>query len=110
VLAIQLWDACSGQGDSAKEAAAAFAERTGGQTLEMTSVGKALSSTSVPWSEAKPSWQAASRDFAAGASGPVDVFLSRAPRADSLWNTIERSALQSNSSVTSIRYHLTVVP
>jgi RHS repeat-associated protein len=97
-------------GETAKDAAAAFASRTGGTTLEMTSAGRALESSSLPWAEAKPLWQSASGDFAKGAQGNVDVFFSRAARSDSIWTTIERPALQSNPGVTGITVHLTVIP
>jgi hypothetical protein len=97
-------------GNAAKQAAASFAERTGGTTLEMTSAGRALEGAQLPWAEAKPLWQEASREFATGAQGQVDVFMSRAARPDSIWRTIERPALESNAAVNSIRFHLTVVP
>lgn len=97
-------------GETAKQAAATFAGRGGGTTLEMTSVGRSLESAGLPWAEAKGLWQAASRDFAAGAGGKVDVFMSKVARPDSIWTTVERGALQANPAVTGIRYHLTVVP
>jgi len=96
-------------GEGAKRGAAGFAERTGGRTLEMTAVGRELEAAALPWSQAKPLWEAASRDLATSARGHVDVFMSRAARPDSIWRTIERPALQSNPNVTGIRIHLPVV-
>jgi RHS repeat-associated protein len=97
-------------GESAKQAGASFAQRTGGTTLEMTEAGRALEAAKLPWSEAKTPWQSASREFAAGAQGRVDVFMSKVPRPDSIWSTVERGALQANPVVTELRYHLTVLP
>ena len=96
-------------GEGAKRGAAGFAERTGGRTLEMTAVGRELEAAALPWSQAKPLWEAASRDLATSARGHVDVLMSRAARPDSIWRTIERPALQSNPNVTGIRIHLPVV-
>ena len=38
-------------------------ERTGGTTLEIAAAGRGLDAASLPWSEAKPLWQAASYEF-----------------------------------------------
>jgi hypothetical protein len=97
-------------GDAAKNAAATFAQATGGTTLEMTAAGQGLEAASLPWAEAKPLWQAASGDFAGGASGQVDVFMARAARPDSIWRTIEQPALQANPAVTGVRVHLALIP
>ena len=97
--------------EAAMNAAARWANATGGTTLEMTpGVQGVLPQPGVPPSlEVTPILNAASRDFAAGARGPVDVFLGQVPRANSTWNVIERPALQANPNVTRIRYHLTVI-
>ncbi len=97
-------------GDAAKNAAGRYARRMGGTTLEMTPRGRVLESAGLHWSEAKPLWQNASRSFAEGARGRVDVFIGRTPRPDSIWRTIEKPALLNNPAVTGIRVHLAIVP
>jgi len=97
-------------GGAAKDAATDYATSTGGSTLEMTPAGQALEAATQGMdyvSQARPLWAAASRDFAAQASGDVHVFqnavsLSRA----SIWATDEYPELVSNSNVTDIVYHL----
>jgi hypothetical protein len=54
-------------------------------------------------------WRQASADFAIGAKGSVHVFLGNVPRAASIWNTVERSAIQDNPAVVGITVHLPVV-
>ncbi|CAA9357513.1 MAG: Serine/threonine protein kinase [uncultured Gemmatimonadetes bacterium] len=85
----------SGPGN--KEAAQEFAERTGRTTLEMTPEGKALEAATkdMPWDEAKPLWEQASRDFACGATGCAHAFVEGA-RPQGVWNTIEKPILQGN--------------
>jgi RHS repeat-associated protein len=95
-------------GEGAKGAAGRFADATGRTTLEMTRAGRSLESAGLPWSEAKPLWETASRDFAAGAEHRADVFMARPPRADSIWSAIEKPILKKNG--VEIRFHLAVVP
>jgi YD repeat-containing protein len=79
-------------------AAREFAEGSGRLTLEMTPGGQALPAFS---DATRPLWEAASRDFAGGASGTVNAFTAGS-RANSIWNTIEKSALLNNPNVIKI--------
>ena len=94
----------SGPGN--QDAAREFAERTGRTTLEMTPEGKAIEQLTkdMPWEEAKPIWEKASRDFACGASGCVHAFVDGA-RPEGVWNRIELPALRENPNVTGITYY-----
>ncbi len=96
-------------GDVAKNAAAAFANATGGTTLEMTQAGRALeqATTGMPWETANPLWNAASKSFADGASGNISVFhAADGIRINSTWAKIEYRALTSNPAVTDITYRV----
>jgi len=58
----------------------------------------------VPWSQARPQWQALSEDFARKAYGEVNVFQnSRGVALDSIWRN-EYQVLRQNQNVTSIKY------
>jgi len=83
----------------AAAAAEAYARATGGQTLEMTFGGRILNAVttrrSFPY--LKPIWDLASRRFAAGASGTVNIFhASAGVRISSTWATVEYGQLVSN--------------
>jgi hypothetical protein len=96
-------------GDAAREAAEAFAKASGGTTLEMTAVGQRLQQTTkgLDWlTEAKPMWEAASADFARGATGPVNVFQngSRGVSLESVWRGTEFPLLQQQGNP--LNYHI----
>ena len=84
------------------QAAESFARATGGQTLEMTRLGRALSlgSSILPRVVTNPLWRRASRRFAEGASGAVNVFHSvNGVRLGSVWRTIEYPILRNNNAI-----------
>ena len=96
-------------GNSAMDAAAQFASRTGGTTLEMTEEYRAVEAATkgLDFEQQEPIWRAASTQFAEGAQGTADVFLSGIRRAGGFWETTERPILQQNNVV--LRYHLVVI-
>jgi hypothetical protein len=51
-------------------------------------------------------WAAASQQFPAGASGDVDVFLSKFANTNSIWSTEEYGTLINNPNVGNIYFHL----
>ncbi|MEL6276598.1 MAG: RHS repeat-associated core domain-containing protein, partial [Bacteroidota bacterium] len=63
-------------GDHAMNTAMKFAQKHGMKTLEMTKRGKLLSKMDrlLPRSVMAPLWRSASKSFARGAKGPVNVF------------------------------------
>lgn len=75
----------------------------------MTPAGKSLEKLTkvMDWSEAKPLWEAASREFAEGASGSVNVFQngSRGVSLESVWRNIEYPVLKQNGN--NIIYNVT---
>ncbi len=89
-------------GDEARSAAEAFAKANGSTTLEMTSAGQELQKLTqgMDWVDAKPLWEAASRDFAEGAQGAVHVFHngSRGVSLESVWRNIEYPVLRENGN------------
>ena len=87
----------SGRQGENRAAAEAYANATGGTTLEMTSVGSALEARGA----GIDAWRAASADFARGASGDVTAFVGGS-RLTSVWRTIEKPILLENPDVTSI--------
>lgn len=90
----------------ARQAAAGWATSHGGQTLEMTARGRELAASNLEWTAAKPLWEAASREFASGASGDVHVFqAAEGVRLDSMWAKIEFPILRQNPAVNLI-YHV----
>lgn len=96
----------SGPGQGAR--AAAFAERTGGMTIEMTQGGRQLMADPV-FQSLSPSqqyqvWQAASTPFAQGASGGVNAFINGA-RATGTFRTIEEPIFTANPNVFKYTYH-----
>lgn len=96
----------SGPGQGAR--AAAFAERTGGMTIEMTAGGRALAADPV-FQSLSPAqqfqiWQRASTSFAEGASGGMNAFIGGA-RPDRTFRTIEEPILNANPNVYRSTYH-----
>jgi RHS repeat-associated protein len=94
-------------GVGARSAAESFAMTTGGQTLEMTRVGRLLDAvtTSKTYPYVKPLWNKASQMFARGAEGAVDVFQSsKGVRLESVWGTVEYPELMKQGAT--INYHL----
>ena len=90
-------------------AAREFAREIGGTTLEMTKAGQRLEriTEGMDWFYAKPLWEAASRSFARGATGPVYVILngSRPVSTQSVWYQIERPLLERQGN--QINYYYT---
>ena len=96
----------SGPGQGAS--AAAFAERTGAMTIEMTPGGQQLMTDPV-FQSLSPGqqyqvWQAASTPFAQGASGSVNAFINGAS-ATGTFRTIEEPILILNPNVFNYTYH-----
>jgi RHS repeat-associated protein len=87
-------------GQEAMKAARAFAEATGGRTLEMTGAGKFLSWITKTFGRRKVTdalWRWASRRWASGIKegvGEVDVFLGKDVKPTSNWSTIEKDVLE----------------
>ncbi len=95
-------------GTSARESAEIFARQTGGKTLEMTKTGRFLDAitTQKTYPYVKPAWNTASRNFARGADGAVDVFQSsQGVRLESVWRTVEYPELISRGNA--INFHIT---
>jgi RHS repeat-associated protein len=96
-------------GDEAKIAATKFATENGGETLGMTTAGKALEAATegMDWADAKPLWDAASGGFARGASGTVHVFINLDSAWEgSIWAQTEFPALVDNQNVPDVVFHL----
>ena len=89
-------------GAEARLAAESFAKANGATTLEMTEAGQRLQQITkgMDWADAKPLWEAASRDFAQGASGPVHVFQNgnRGVSLESIWRNVEYPILKQNGN------------
>ena len=85
-------------GDEARLAAEAFAKQSGGVTLEMSAAGQRLQQITkgMDWADAKPLWEAASADFARGATGTVNVFQNgtRGVSLESVWRGVEYPLLK----------------
>jgi RHS repeat-associated protein len=88
--------------------AAAFAERTGSMTIEMTSGGRAMIADplfqSLSPAEQFQVWQRASASFAEGAAGRVNAFI-RGARPDRTFRSLEEPILDANSKVDQYIYH-----
>ena len=96
----------SGPGQGAR--AAAYAERTGAMTIEMTPGGCALAADPV-FQSLSPAqqyqvWQKASTPFAEGASGQVNAFIKGA-RDTGTFRTIEEPILNNSANVYKSVYH-----
>lgn len=97
-------------GEVAKNAAENFAIKNGSTTLEMTEKGIYLTNKTkgMAWEEAKSLWDDASRQFAQGAKGEVNVFQ-RADvgvKTESVWARVEYPKLINNANITKINYHV----
>ena len=94
----------SGPGQGAR--ATAFAERTGGMTIEMTPGGRYLSENLSGFTRAQQDliWQRASTPFAEGASGRINAFIKGADPSRT-FRTIEEPLLDLNSDVIRSIYH-----
>lgn len=66
----------------------------------MTARGRELEAANLEWTEAKPLWDTASADFAAGATGDVHVFqAAEGVRLGSAWTRVEWPILSENPDV-----------
>ena len=94
-------------GPGAKDAAAWLANNTGGTTLEMTHLGAQTELATVGMdylTQAKPIWEAASKQFVQNASGEVTIVLSRSANPSSIYFTTEWKTLLQNPNVTGIKF------
>jgi hypothetical protein len=83
----------------AQTAAAEFAETTGGSTIESTFGGRILNAASPTIRSVSPTvtrflWNGASKYYATGATGTVNVFLNQTLRNGNAWENIERPILE----------------
>jgi RHS repeat-associated protein len=96
----------SGPGQGAR--AAAFAERTGGMTIEMTPGGQQLMADpafqSLSQAQQDLIWQNASSPFAQGASGEINAFI-RGANPSRTFRTIEEPILNQNQNIYRSIYH-----
>lgn len=87
-------------GDKTAELAARkWAKANNGITLEMTKEGKNLIklTKNMDWADAKPLWENASKEFAQGANGSVQVFhYSEGVSVNSVWGKVEYNILKNN--------------
>jgi RHS repeat-associated protein len=96
-------------GNAAQTAATKYAVENGGETLGMTPAGQAVEAATkgMPWEQAEPLWNAASKKFAEGASGVVHVFIDAdSSDPDGIWARTELPALVANPNVTDIDFHV----
>jgi RHS repeat-associated protein/uncharacterized repeat protein (TIGR01451 family) len=96
-------------GGNSADAAQKFARQSGKFTIDMTPGGKWLTDYGDLRNIFDPKtsnsiWSRISQRFAQNASGEVFVFLDN-PRADGVWNTVEKEALEKNPRVTKITYN-----
>ena len=101
-------------GREALSSAMEYASTTGATTLEMTRVGRTLSTIGkgtesilgrdLSWKVMKPLWQVTSKAYATGAEGTANVFINTARYNNgSIWRTLEAPILESNGI--GFRYH-----
>ncbi len=90
----------------ARETAESWASANGGVTLGQTPEGQILAETTRGLdyaTQTKPLWTALSQEFAANASGAINVFLKAGGlTTGSIWATVEYPTLLNNPLVTSI--------
>ena len=94
-------------GSAARGAAERWAQENGAHTLEMTAAGKATeeAAKNLPWEDAVPLFENASREFAEGAQGVVHVFQNGAGvRLRSFWALVEYPVLRAKGNP--IIYHI----
>ena len=96
----------SGPGNRAR--ALAFADRTGAMPIDLTPGGKYLNSLNLydtlPAAQADAIWSQASRQFAAGAEGKINLFINGA-RPDRVFHTIERPLIEANPTIYKQTFH-----
>ena len=95
-------------GASAENAATQWAMENGGTTLGMSANGQALAEATQGldyWTQARPLWEAASRDFVESASGDVHIFLTPNAPSSSIYFMTEWPALLQNPNVTGVIFH-----
>ena len=96
----------SGPGQGVR--ANAFAQQTGGMTIEMTFGGRALVADpifqSLSPAEQFKVWQRASEPFAKSASGSINAFI-RGAKPDRTFRTIEEPILRANANIFRYIYH-----
>jgi RHS repeat-associated protein len=88
-------------GEAAMKASINFASKNGAKSLEMTGVGKTLTTMGkyLPWNVMKPLWRVTSSAFANGAEGTANVFINMEKyNAEGIWNTLEKPILESNGT------------
>lgn len=99
--------------------AQAFASQNGKTTLEDTACYAAIQSNvaAQPWSDAKPVFNETSQNYAAHASGVVEVVVPDGydpykppPNGDNVWSQVEYPTLSSNPRVTQICYNIQSTP
>jgi len=96
----------SGPGQRAR--AMAYAEKTGGMTIDMTRGGQDLVADPL-WAELTPGqqyavWEKASTPFVQGASGEIEAFIKGA-RSTGVFRRMEERLLNLNSNVYKYIYH-----
>ena len=92
-------------GEAAKNAAEAWAKANGATTLEMTTKGQELIALTkdMEWAEARPLWVNASKEFAEGAKGEINVFHNaNGVSLQSVWREVEYPLLKDSI----INYHV----
>ncbi len=94
-------------GKAAMQEAASYATVNGAKTLEMTPVGKTLefATERLGYRITRPLWSVASRQFAAGAAGDIQVFHGSVVGLRSVWATVEWETLLNNPEVRDIIFH-----
>jgi hypothetical protein len=97
-------------GDKMRETAEAWAKANNATTLEMTTAGQRLTTTTkgLDWlTEARPMWAQESSVFAKGAHGDVHVFQWNSPQSlenMTIWREFEFPVLKQQGN--NINYHL----
>jgi RHS repeat-associated protein len=96
----------SGPGNRAR--ALTFADNTGTMPIDLTPGGKYLNSLklydTLPAAEADAIWSLASKQYAAGASGKINLFINGA-RPDRVFHTIERPLIEANPTIYKQTFH-----
>ena len=97
-------------GDNMRETAEAWSKANNATTLEMTTAGQRLTTTTkgLDWlTEARPMWAQESSVFAKGAHGDVHVFQWNSPQSlenMTIWREFEFPVLKQQGN--NINYHL----
>ena len=97
-------------GTGSKDAAEKYAQEIGGQTLEMSSIGKKAAEAAKKAAnddESLKIWENASRQFAEGANGPVHIFENGATgtRLSTVLRRIEIPVLQGKGATPTFHVH-----